>query len=133
MYNRIASMDISKNSIGLVFSDEDCQFVAYEYHLSPRKDKDLLQQLFLKHKPVHTYIGLPCNLNGSSTNNTNFVKSFVHNNRHILKPFTFLDEHKTTSFGEYLISVNGPKQIDVVSARILLNSAMLLQNKQREN
>lgn len=136
MYRRIAAMDISKRSTGLVFSNEDCEFVAHEYVFDTRTEKGLriMKDAFAKHQPLCTYIGFPRKLDGNYSQNTNFVKLFTHSYRHVIGRYVFLDERMTTNLSEYIaLSEKSSKSLDIISARILLVNGMSLFKMKHED
>jgi len=123
---RIAAFDISKRRIGIAFSDEDCNFVAYSktIFISNQGDAEKkLKILFQEYKPSLSFIGLP------SARNDYFIKNFTHNLRHIFTPYRFVNEDFSTAEAKYIIQgasmVNSYDAIDSLVARSILMSQIL--------
>lgn len=131
---RIGALDISKNRIGIAFSDEDNGFVSFEKTLFT-KNKKLFQEEFIKifkeYKPEFTIIGLPYyNKNSESYD---FVKLFAHSSRSIIGKFEFVDEAYTTFMARYHLAENNivnSKNLDSIVARlIVLNRIQQINSK----
>lgn len=114
---KIIALDISPRRIGVAISDFYGIFVARSFLITDDFIENL-QDIYDEYKPIETYIGLPRNLDGSFSQQTRFVKAFVHNNRLMFKPYFFKDERFTTQLAKMLN--NGKKSDDEVVAEILL-------------
>lgn len=114
---RIIALDISPRRIGVALSDFYGIFVARSF-LITNDFVENLKDIYDEYKPTSTYIGLPRNLDGSFSQQTRFVKSFVHNNRSMFQPYFFKEERFTTKLAK--IMNNGNKSDDEVVAEILL-------------
>jgi RNase H-fold protein (predicted Holliday junction resolvase) len=121
---RIAGMDVSPNRIGIAFSDEACTFASESFLLTKKHNfvRDLAI-LYAEYTPSVTYIGLPVNFDGSTSEQTRFVKTFVHSVRHIIGKFIYKDERFTTKKAKEL---NPPskKSIDEIVAINLLTEEL---------
>jgi RNase H-fold protein (predicted Holliday junction resolvase) len=91
---RIAGLDVSKNRIGLAFSDEESLFVAHSF-LITKNQRENLQKYYDKYKPELTIVGLT-----PFGKNRNYIKSFCHNMRNIIQPFEFVDELNSSILAE---------------------------------
>jgi putative Holliday junction resolvase len=124
---RICAIDISPNRIGLALSDITGTFVSKSF-LITESFTEHLQQIYQEYSPIHTYIGLPINLDGSISEQTRYVKHFVHNNRQILNPFTYKDERYTTKLAKIKFP-DSKKSTDELVAEILLSYEIAKNNK----
>lgn len=121
---RIAAIDISPNRIGISFSDEACTFASESFLLIKKHNfaRDLAA-LYSQYKPSITYIGLPVNFDGSTSKQTQFVKTFVHGMRHIIGKFIYKDERFTTQKAQQS-DPPSKKSIDEIVAINLLNEEL---------
>ena len=113
---RIAGLDVSKNRIGLAFSDSDCLFIAYETTIIIKGNKlfkQQLEKLFKEYKPEKTYVGLPFNDRGNSAK---FIKFFMQSMRHIIPNFSFIDEDFSTIYSNYLVDEQIIKDFDSIDS-----------------
>jgi RNase H-fold protein (predicted Holliday junction resolvase) len=130
---RIAGLDISKNTVGIAFSDEDLIFVAFETTLKTKNYnyfRKKLKEVFSSYKPEITYVGLP-KLNDQVTQTTILVKTFMHNIRDIVGKFEFVDESFSTVHAKHLIEENQVKIFHSVDS--LVAKMIVLQKIQQNN
>ena len=122
---RIAGLDISKNKVGVAFSDIDGIFISFETTLKTSNYsffRTQLQKLFQEYSPTITYIGLPLQNNLCSTS-ANFIKTFAHGIRDIIGKFEFIDESLTTFYAKAMVqdgSIKSFDSIDSIVARMLV-------------
>lgn len=122
---RIAALDISKNNVGIAFSDEDRIFVAYETTLKTKNYtffKKQFKECFDLFKPTITYVGSP-EIGGKKGQSSLFIKSFVHNLRHIIGKFELVDENFSTFYARQMIEEKNIKMfhsVDSVAARMIV-------------
>lgn len=122
---RIAALDVSKNNIGIAFSDEEAIFVAYETNLKTKNYgyfKRKFKELFDIYKPEITYIGSP-EIGGKTCSSSLLIKAFVHSLRHIIGKFEFVDENFSTFYAKKLVEEKKIRlfnTIDSIVARMII-------------
>lgn len=112
---RIAGLDISKNRMGIAFSDDEGRFVAHSFSFQT-KNLQQLSNLYKEFQPSLSVVGLP-----GWGKNRDFILLFCHTNRNLLKPFIFIDESYSTILTEYF---NKNMDKDECSARIFVYFAL---------
>ena len=83
---RIGALDISKNRVGIAFSDEDQVFVSYQKTLLTKNKKFFRKQfedIFKEYKPDLVYVGLPL-LNDKQTKTCQFIRTWVYNFKNVI-------------------------------------------------
>ncbi len=119
-YKRIAAMDISPRRIGIAFSDSYGIMVSKTFLIIPGKQiRQELQIIYEKYKPIVTYVGLPVNLDGSTSTQTRFVKTFIHNMRDIIGKYEFEDERYSTRIVEQMYSGTNLSTDEMVAVYLL--------------
>lgn len=124
---RIAALDISKNKIGLAFSDEDQDFIAFETTIKTRNFNYFLRQMddyFKKYKPELIYVGITDEKYQASHD---FIKIFANNLKNIIGNFEFLNEDFSTFNAEEMVKIGYIKSfhsIDSIVARSLVYQAI---------
>jgi len=94
---RIGALDISKNRIGIAFSDEDNEIITFSTTLVAKNNKNFKEEftkLFKKYNPDLTLIGFP--VFNKPSKSQDFIKMFAHNYRYIIGKFDFVDESYST-------------------------------------
>jgi RNase H-fold protein (predicted Holliday junction resolvase) len=128
---RIAALDISKNNVGIAFSDSECLFIAKETTLNTKNKsffKERLKKIFIEYQPSITYIGLPIHI--INNKNARFVKQFTHEIRHIIGKFKFVDESFSTFYIEQLIKEGSIKMFDSIDSAV---ARCIVLQKMHEN
>lgn len=123
---RIGALDISKNRIGIAFSDPTKIFVSFTkiLHIKGNKKwKEELKEIFKNHNPAITYVGLPYKLDHNASDTTNYVKIFTHGIRNIIGKYEFVDERFSTN-----IALMYGNQTDDIVARMLVYYRLNVNN-----
>ena len=121
-----ATLDISKNKIGLAFSNIEGNSILYSKTIR-NKSKDL-QDLYGLYKPQLSIIGLATHPDGNLTKNGEFVQNFVQENK-FLHPYEFMEEYFSTKEAKLIIEkMKLREEVDTMVAKIMMYKYLKMEN-----